>query len=117
MAGPGRGAHGPAALGYLDMVTFLQHLRSLFTGESTTPTPRRTEDDVPADPANAGSRETGGGSDVESMDRNSTTGTTESDEFVGRAGGDETGDVGLSGSEARAGEAADGSPVSEGESR
>jgi hypothetical protein len=32
----------------------------------------------------------------------------ESEEFVGRVGGDETGDVGLSGSEARSGQAADG---------
>jgi hypothetical protein len=37
------------------------------------------------------------------MDENSTTGTTESGEFVGRAGSDETGDVGLSGGEARSG--------------
>ena len=68
----------------------------------------RGEHDAPADPANAGARGTGGGSDVGSMDRNSTTGTTESGEFVGRAGGDETGDVGLSGGEARTGHRADG---------
>jgi hypothetical protein len=63
----------------------------------------RGELDAPADPANAGARDTGGGSDVDTMDTNSTTGTTESGEFVGRAGGDETGDVGLSGGEARSG--------------
>ena len=67
----------------------------------------RGEHDAPTDPAH-GTRETGGGSDVETMDRNSTTGTTESDTFVGRAGSDETGDVGLSGAEARSGRAADG---------
>ena len=67
----------------------------------------RGEQDAPTDPAH-GSRETGGGSDVESMDVNSTTGTTSSGSFVGRAGSDETGDVGLSGAEARSGERADG---------
>ncbi len=67
----------------------------------------RGEGDAPADPANAGARATGGGSEVDSMDQNSTTGTSESDTFVGRAGSDETGDVGLSGAEAR-GDVADG---------
>ena len=62
----------------------------------------RGENDAPTDPAN-GSRETGGGPDVGTMDKNSTTGTTSSETFVGRAGGDETGDVGLSGGEARTG--------------
>lgn len=98
-----------APRGYRDAVTLLQRLRSLITGEPAGP--RRTEDDVPVDTAHAGSRATGGGSEADTMDRNSTTGTTESEEFVGRAGGDETGDVGLSGSEARAGRAADGSPL------
>jgi hypothetical protein len=68
---------------------------------------RRGEEDAPTDPAN-GTRETGGGPDIGTMDKNSTTGTTASETFVGRAGGDETGDVGLSGGEARAGERADG---------
>ena len=67
----------------------------------------RGEQDAPTDPAH-GTRETGGGSDVDTMDTNSTTGTTESDTFVGRAGSDETGDVGLSGAEARSGERSDG---------
>ena len=63
----------------------------------------RSELDVPADSANAGSRETGGGPDIGTMDTNSTTGTTHSQDFVGRAGSDETGDVGMSGGEGRAG--------------
>lgn len=91
------------------MVTLLHRLRNLIAGVPSTP--RRAEDDVPVDSANAGSRATGGGSDVDSVDRNSTTGTTESGEFVGRAGGDESGDVGLSGAEARSGEAANGSSL------
>lgn len=64
---------------------------------------RRGEQDAPADPANAGARETGGGSGVPTQDRHSTTGTTESDEFVGRAGADESGDPGITGAEARGG--------------
>jgi hypothetical protein len=64
---------------------------------------QRGEQDAPADPANAGSRETGGVPLAGTMDANSTTGTTPSGEFVGRAGSDETGDVGLSGGEARTG--------------
>jgi hypothetical protein len=42
------------------------------------------------------------------MDSNSTTGTSPNEENVGRPGGDETGDVGLSGGEARSGHRADG---------
>jgi hypothetical protein len=37
------------------------------------------------------------------QDRHSSTGTTESDTFVGRAGGDESGDTGESGGDRRAG--------------
>jgi hypothetical protein len=69
---------------------------------------QRGEQDGPADIAQAGSRDTGGGPISDTMDRNSTTGTSESGEFVGRVGGDETGDVGLSGGEARTGHRADG---------
>lgn len=87
-------------------MSFLQRLQDRFSRDRTAR--RRGESDAPADLANAGSRETGGGSDVDSMDKNSTTGTTESGEFVGRAGSDETGDVGLSGGEARTGHRADG---------
>jgi hypothetical protein len=68
---------------------------------------RRGEEDAPTDPAH-GSRETGGGPDVGTMDKNSSTGTTDNETYVGRAGGDETGDVGLSGGEARTGGPIDG---------
>jgi hypothetical protein len=82
---------------------FLQRMKSVLRGD---PAARRTgEDDAPVDQAMATSRETGGGDDPGTMDKNSTTGTTESGEFVGRAGSDETGDVGLSGAEARGDEA------------
>jgi hypothetical protein len=87
-------------------MSFIERLRSLVGRDRTAR--RRGERDAPAHFANAGADETGGGSDVDSMDRNSTTGTTQNDEFVGRAGGDETGDVGLSGGEARTGHRAEG---------
>ena len=70
----------------------------------------RGEDDAPTDPQH-GTRPTGGGSDVDTMDKNSTTGTTASGSYVGRAGGDETGDVDVSGAEARSGRRADGRPA------
>jgi len=84
---------------------WIQKLAELVSNDRGTR--RRGEADAPTDPAN-GSRETGGGPDVGTMDKHSTTGTTSSDTFVGRAGGDETGDVGLSGGEARAGGQIDG---------
>ena len=70
----------------------------------------RGENDAPTDPAH-GTRPAGGGSDVDTMDTNSTTGTTASETYVGRPGADETGDVGLSGAEARGGRRADGRPA------
>jgi hypothetical protein len=84
---------------------FLQKLTGLVSSDRRMR--ERGEDDAPTDPAN-GTRETGGGPDIGTMDKNSSTGTTESETFVGRAGGDETGDVGLSGGEARAGGQVDG---------
>jgi hypothetical protein len=62
------------------------------------------ERDAPADMGAPTSRATGGGSDVETQDRHSTTGTTSSGSFVGRAGGDEAGDAGPSGGELRTGQ-------------
>jgi hypothetical protein len=81
-------------------VTWIQKLTRLVSGDRATA--QRGERDAPTDPAN-GTRETGGGPDVGTMDKHSTTGTTSSGSYVGRAGGDETGDVGLSGGEARTG--------------
>lgn len=63
---------------------------------------RRGEADAPTDPAH-GTRETGGVPDPTTMDQNSSTGTTPNQSYVGRAGGDETGDTGISGAEGRAG--------------
>ena len=54
------------------------------------------------DDANAGTRATGGVADPGADDANSTTGTTESEEFVGRASGDEAGEAETSGAEKRA---------------
>lgn len=62
---------------------------------------RRGEIDAPAE--NAGPRPTGGRPPGATQDQHSTTGTTEHDEFVGRAGGDEAGEPGTSGGESRSG--------------
>ena len=63
---------------------------------------RLAEDDAPADLGTSRRRDTGGAPDPEAQDRNSSTGTTPNETFVGRASGDEAGDTGLSGAEARA---------------
>jgi hypothetical protein len=63
------------------------------------------ERDAPADMGDPTSRAAGGGSEVETQDSHSTTGTTSSGTFVGRAGGDEAGDVGPTGGELRTGQA------------
>lgn len=67
-------------------------------------TPRskpHSESDVPADPAAAESRATGGDPDADSPDASSTTGTGESDEFVGRVSGADEGYEGETGAERR----------------
>jgi hypothetical protein len=51
------------------------------------------ERDAPAQPGGAHTRETGGVDDPDAPDRHSTTGTTPSDTFVGRAGGDDPGNL------------------------
>lgn len=62
----------------------------------------RTEDDVNDDPAEVTTRLAGGEDNPSMPDRNSTTGTTPNNEFVGRvAGADVTTDE-ESGAEARA---------------
>jgi hypothetical protein len=62
----------------------------------------RGESDVDDDAAVAGSRVGGGDPDEDASDANSTTGTTPSGEFVGRAGGVDTGYDEETGAEARA---------------
>ena len=59
------------------------------------------EEDAPTEPGTDAARPTVGRSDVPTQDSHSTTGTTSSETFVGRAGSDETGDTGVSGAEAR----------------
>jgi hypothetical protein len=62
----------------------------------------RAESDVQADPAVARSRKTGGVPNPRYPDQHTTTGTTPSEEFVGRITGEDPGDVGESGAERRA---------------
>lgn len=65
-----------------------------------------TEDDVPADPALAETREPGGTDEDTpgdaSGDSTSTTGTDRTAEFVGRVAGDDVGYAGETGAERRA---------------
>jgi hypothetical protein len=63
---------------------------------------KSTESDVPHDPHVAESRRTGGRRSDGEPDDGSTTGTTESDEFVGRVAGEDAVDTGTSGAERRA---------------
>ena len=62
---------------------------------------REGEGDAPTDAGEVTTRPVGGGSDAPTQDAHSSTGTTSHETFVGRTGGDESGDVGLSGAEAR----------------
>jgi hypothetical protein len=68
---------------------------------------RLAEVDAPADLGTARTRATGGVPQPGTQNPEATTGTTQNETFVGRAGADETLDTGQSGAEARAG-AADG---------
>src|SRR5919197_961975 len=62
---------------------------------------RMSERDAPADTGTARTRAAGGVPEPRTPDRHSTTGTTPSGNFVGRASGDEA-DAGQTGAEARA---------------
>jgi hypothetical protein len=59
-------------------------------------------EDVATDPATASNRATGGEHDQLSGDRGSVTGTGRTEEFVGRAAGDDLGYAGETGAERRA---------------
>ena len=61
------------------------------------------ESDVEKDPAEARTREEGGVPDPSKPDQGSTTGTTTSESFVGRAAGQDTGYAEETGAERRAG--------------
>lgn len=63
---------------------------------------RLGESDAPTDPAAPGTRATGGVPDTHAPDAHSTTGTTPSDTFVGRASGDDVGAAEQTGGEVRA---------------
>ena len=67
----------------------------------------KTEADVDADPVPASSRDTGGVADPDAPDQHSTTGTTDSEEFVGRVQGQDVGYAGETGAERRAAAAAE----------
>lgn len=80
-------------------MSWWQRLRGRASGQAAhTP----GEGDEPVDTVTVVTRETGGVPNEDAQNPNSTTGTTPNQEFVGRASGDETGDVGQSGAEARA---------------
>jgi hypothetical protein len=64
------------------------------------PDPRPGEDDVDQDDAQALSRATGGG-ESDAPDAASTTGTGESESFVGRVAGQDVGYAGETGAERR----------------
>ena len=66
-----------------------------------TADPRPREEDVDRDDAQALSRATGGGP-ADEHDAATTTGTGESDEFVGRVAGQDAGYAGETGAERRA---------------
>lgn len=63
---------------------------------------RLAENDAPADTGTARTRATGGVQDAGARDTHSTTGTTSSGDFVGRASGDDAGEAGTTGAERRA---------------
>jgi hypothetical protein len=65
------------------------------------PDPRPGEDDTERDDAQALSRATGGGASEE-PDANSTTGTGDSQTFIGRVAGQDVGYAGETGAERRA---------------
>ena len=67
-----------------------------------------TEADAPADLGTSRTRASGGVPQPGTQNPDASTGTTPNETFVGRAGADETTDTGLSGAEARSGDAADG---------
>ena len=62
----------------------------------------RPESDAPGDTGVAYSRDVGGVPDAEAPDQGSTTGTTPSEEFVGRTQGQDVGYAGETGAERRA---------------
>lgn len=82
-------------------MSIVERARVWFREQSTRGRESRTEEDVPIDDATAASRPVGGEERPDSTDRNSSTGTTPNETFVGRgSGGDDT-DVGISGAEKR----------------
>jgi hypothetical protein len=75
-------------------------IRTRFAGDPLSRHPG--EADTPPDPQSAHSRATGGVPDAGASDTHSTTGTTPSQSFVGRASGDDPGEAGKTGAEVRA---------------
>lgn len=77
-----------------------QWLKDLFAGR-TKPQRAGGEPDVEHDPAQANARPTGGAAGPDAPDAHSTTSPSENDTFVGRVSGEDPGDVGVTGAEAR----------------
>jgi hypothetical protein len=71
------------------------------------------EDDVARDPQVASSRATGGTEMVNDADQASTTGTSNTPEYVGRIAGDDVGYAGETGAERRAEASRGGEPTSD----
>lgn len=86
--------------GYPMAMTMWQKMVALLTGRTRT---ERVggEADVEPDPAQAGTRPTGGTPDPDASDAHSTTGPSANDTFVGRVAGEDAGDAGITGAEAR----------------
>ena len=76
-------------------------LANLFTGRTRSERVGN-EADVEPDPAQARTRATGGVDDPAAADAHSTTAPSTNDTFVGRVAGDDAGDTGVTGAEARA---------------
>ncbi len=77
-----------------------QWLKDLFAGR-TRAERAGSEADVEPDPAEANARATGGVADPDAADAHSTTGPSTNDTFVGRVAGEDPGDAGITGAEAR----------------
>lgn len=77
-----------------------QWMKDLFAGRTRA---QRSggEPDVEPDPAQANTRASGGAADPGAADAHSTTGPSANDTFVGRVAGEDAGDAGITGAEAR----------------
>jgi hypothetical protein len=89
----------------MSLADTLARWRARLTGErgpvGPSPTDDPSESDVGHDPRNAGSRATGGAHPENRGDQGASTGTGDSETFVGRTSGRDLGYAGETGAEAR----------------